>query len=133
MYNIYNFKQTRTPDSQTEKKKKKKRKNTEGCLIVPQFLPWYLYHVAQFHTPLLHSLSVSSTPDPCLTSLVDGDGGIVKFNRIKPLYYSNAQNTLAVSIVVRIFSLSIVCSFFHSLDFILFFYNAQLRVCLCVY
>lgn len=43
-----------------------------------------------------------------------GGGGIVKFNRIKPLYYSSAQNTLPVFIVVLLFS-SIVCSFFCSL------------------
>lgn len=94
MYNIYNFKQNpHTPDSQTKKERRKngKRENT----IHPSYLNFYhgISMVAQIHTSLFGSQCLFCPWSSTFNQMADGSG-IVKFNRIKPLYYSNAQNTL---------------------------------------
>lgn len=133
MYNIYNFKQTRTHQTVKQRNKMKKRERKNTPFIPRTSISMLVFHESRFHITLrLDPLTVSffsgpySTFNVCywlmvLWNLIASNRFIIPTHRMLTLLYSLS---CGVCVCVRFFLQLFVHSFVHSFGFILFFYNA---------
>lgn len=137
MYNIYNFKQTRTPDSQTETEKKKERRRElvlsnaahPSYTSISSGIPWgsiscSTLRLAESFLPLIRTQCwqlvrvAVAVAVVVLWNLIASNRFIIPAHRIRWLY------SLSCYFFLQLF----VRSFARSPDFILFFHNAQLAL-----